>query len=629
MKSHLLTVLLMLMVGCGGGVGSDASSEQPTDAENSTGDETEQSEQTDATGNGPSEATESPQATTPRSWSNCVDHLTVEGSHESTFEISDDLAAENNNWGRARANGEPYEQCVEVLVDAVGNVSAEWTWDWPIGVGGVKAYPELIIGSKFGQRGDTQMSSLPRSASANKPFSVQYSYQQQDRTPDGQSGRGNVALESWFHDMRDGREPTFDNVAYEMMVWLDYSGINPGGYYHSNATIGGYDWRLYHGDTGRWHYIAFVPDEPIPTSAVIDWAGMVAYLRDHADLPDVTTVQAAEKGHGAISFAQTEFTGVEFGTEIVAGQGYFKVGAFAVGEQAFDPPQVELPPEWVSQAPSFPYQWSQCGESYGRGPQSLWFDLNDRLQTRIDILNGFSVIEPYCLEVDQLGVDDFSVTADSALIDIPSVAQNASVKKSVVFGSQLGTRPLVDGLGLPVVVQEAAKLQLDYNISWLDTTPVDAPSQQALVLSSWLHNASQTAPSEDNITFKVSLWLDTVDRDNEIALVPDGVQQAVVVDGRDFWFYRDDGGEQQFDGGKGSVLAGTFVPIDGALPSSGTIDWQAFIEAASGLMSKVGIIGASGSVRAAESHFVSAEMALLTFQGQSEFSVEEFNVSLE
>lgn len=617
MKLQIFSVLLLLASCGGGGSGSDSNSSPAEIPE-------EQAEVESV-----AETNEETEPASPRSWRNCVDDQTPEEAHEVTFEISDDLAAENNDWGRYRANGEPYEQCMDVLVDAEGNVSAEWTWDWPIGVGGVKAYPELIIGSKFGQRGDTPMTSLPRSASANTPFSVQYSYQQQDRTADGQSGRGNVALESWFHDMRDGRAPSFDNVAYELMVWLDYNGINPGGYYHSNATIGGYDWRLYHGNTGRWHYIAFLPDEPIPTSAVIDWAGMVAYLRDHAELPDVTTVQAAVEGYGAISFADTEFTGVEFGTEIVAGQGYFKVDAFAVGEQDFDAPTVELPPEWVNQAPSFPYQWSQCGESYGRGPQALWFDLNDLVQTRVDILSGFSVMEPYCLEVDQLSADDFSVKAQSARLDIPTTAQNASVKKSVVFGSQLGSRPLVEGSGLPVIVQDAARLQVDYTLDWRDTTPEDEQSQQVLVLSSWLHNASQSTPSEDNITFKVSLWMDAIDRGAEEALVPDGVKQAVVVGGRDYWFYRDDGGEQQFDGSQGSVLAGTFVPVEGSLPISGTLDWQAFINAASGMMSKVGIIGATGSVRAAESHFVSAELAVLTFQGQSEFSVEAFNVSLE
>ena len=126
---------------------------------------------------------------------------------------------ENNVWGKELVGEEDYDQCV--LERTVG-VSTEygWRWDWPLGEGMVKAFPEVIYGFKPWWSLPSTTPLLPIRVVDVREFTVRYDV---DMTA---AGFYNLAFDWW---LTDTGTPAIDSwldtktIRYEIMVWLDRS----------------------------------------------------------------------------------------------------------------------------------------------------------------------------------------------------------------------------------------------------------------------------------------------------------------------------------------------------------------------------------------------------------------------
>lgn len=213
---------------------------------------------------------------------------------------------ENNTWGSSRTNGETYEQCISIaeIEEDVFNIG--WSWQWPMGSGGVKAYPEIYFGSKFGSQSDIN-SGLPARANQIQEYTITFAYQEmltaihQER---------NIAFESWFHTSDN---ISFDNVEYELMVWLDKTeNFYPGGSYVTDITLDNVEYEFFMGDFPEWIYFAFVRKESI-TAGSLRWNSFVEYLIEENHLNP-----------------NSYMADIEFGTEIIEGEGTFTITEFDI-----------------------------------------------------------------------------------------------------------------------------------------------------------------------------------------------------------------------------------------------------------------------------------------------------------
>ncbi len=217
-----------------------------------------------------------------------------------------DFVMENNIWGVGHAGGAEYLQCMQVQQDASGGFEMSWGWDWPVGGGLVKGYPVMIYGDKFGLvSAPKRTTGLPAKLRSLDEYIIHY-----DMESLGVSGASNIALESWMHTTK---KTAIDNVGVEMMVWLDRTEtFNTWGAHLWDVEIDGVTFELYQTDAPGWSYIAFVPKARVEGSR-LRWNSFVEHLLD-TGLADSGLYMA----------------NIEFGTELVSGQGDFTLKNFAI-----------------------------------------------------------------------------------------------------------------------------------------------------------------------------------------------------------------------------------------------------------------------------------------------------------
>ncbi len=226
----------------------------------------------------------------------------------STIEYSKYII-ENNQWGRAGAGSTSFEQCITVTETAPSAFIASWNYDWPIGTGQVKAYPEIYYGSKFGSQSPNSPD-LPARIDLLSQYSITFHYEESNI--DSSDSR-NIAFESWFFPTSD---VSFEQVQDEMMVWLNKSeSFYPGGQYVGDVTIDGAVYKFYTGPFPNWTYFAFVREIPV-SQGTINWNSFVNYLVQNSYLS-----------------SNKYMAGIEFGTEIISGQGTFAINQFDVQVQ--------------------------------------------------------------------------------------------------------------------------------------------------------------------------------------------------------------------------------------------------------------------------------------------------------
>lgn len=236
-----------------------------------------------------------------------VEYPVIEKNCNDSSIISfDRYVIENNQWGSSGTKGEAYEQCIFLTEFEKNKFNVSWSWNWPFGSGGVKAYPEIIFGSKFGRQSDSN-SGLPAPVNQLQEYTITFSYEDNNAASKGER---NVAFESWFFPSSD---VSFENTQYELMVWLDKTpNIFPGGSFISDVEIDGVTYEFYMGQFPDWVYFAFVRKNPI-TEGSLRWNPFVEYLIQESYLEE-----------------DRYMAGIEFGTEIIEGEGTFTINEFNV-----------------------------------------------------------------------------------------------------------------------------------------------------------------------------------------------------------------------------------------------------------------------------------------------------------
>lgn len=151
--------------------------------------------------------------------------------------LGGEYTIQNNVWGATTA------QCI--------NVPSTNSTAWSVtradhSQGSVAAYPSIFKGCHWGDC--TSNSGMPiRVSEVNTaPFSWNVSRIS--------NGVWNIAAEAWFSPIADSTDGY--NGGAELMIWLDYQGMQPAGSQVGTASIGGATWQVWYSNIG-WNYIAY------------------------------------------------------------------------------------------------------------------------------------------------------------------------------------------------------------------------------------------------------------------------------------------------------------------------------------------------------------------------------------
>jgi Glycosyl hydrolase family 12/Carbohydrate binding domain len=143
----------------------------------------------------------------------------------------------NNAWGRQKLpSNTTYVQYLRRRVSN-GGETLGWFWSWPdIKDETIYSYPEIVFGLKPGDEKSTTPL-LPKRLSQLRSAELTY-----DITLSVESSAYNLAPEIWITD-----KATEGNVIAEIMIWLDYDGLEPAGRGNEpkRAVIGGKDYDVF------------------------------------------------------------------------------------------------------------------------------------------------------------------------------------------------------------------------------------------------------------------------------------------------------------------------------------------------------------------------------------------------
>jgi hypothetical protein len=217
--------------------------------------------------------------------------------------------AENNTWGKGDLTG--WSQCIGLGTAASGALVARWNWDWLDSGGGVRAYPEVIVGQKPGSQSTTP--DLPMQV--NQVAAAEITYD----VASTHTGTGNLAFDIWLTDTPNPDTWGVPPITHELMIWLEaYGSIAPGGSWIGKEKIGGIDYSVYVGENWAdgWTYIAFYRTPAQLGAGTLDLADFLAYL--------------VENG---LATGDEYLASIEFGNEVVSGQGETILNQYAVSVQ--------------------------------------------------------------------------------------------------------------------------------------------------------------------------------------------------------------------------------------------------------------------------------------------------------
>lgn len=252
--------------------------------------------------------------------------LSNQGSCEAWPSVAyDKFVVLNNSWNSRTMNRSDWVQKINIDQDANGNIKPTWTYDWLGQYDGseieVKAYPEVIYGSKLGTHvsGTKAETGLPELVRNLPEFTVDYAYSETG------SAERNVALESFFHDSCNITGPCdeVDNRAYEMMIWVNNPSIRtPGTLALTGVMIDNQLWNVYIKPDSNKHYIAFTAQNP-STTGTLNWNRFV-------DWTETWTAENAEEL--SIDVLSPDFCmgAIELGTEMWWGAGSFTLDRYNI-----------------------------------------------------------------------------------------------------------------------------------------------------------------------------------------------------------------------------------------------------------------------------------------------------------
>ena len=252
--------------------------------------------------------------------------LSNEGSCEAWASVAyDNFVVLNNSWNSRTMNRTDWTQKISVSEDINGVIKPTWHYDWLGRYDGgeieVKAYPEVLYGSKLGTHvsGTKAETGLPETVKNLPEFTVRYTYSETG------TAERNVALESFFHDSCDIAGPCddIDNRSYEMMIWVNNPTIRtPGKLALTGVSIDNQLWNVYIKPDSNKHYIAFTAQTP-STTGVLHWNRFVEWTqnwtRDNSESLGIN-ILSEDFCMGAI----------ELGTELWWGKGSFTLDEFEI-----------------------------------------------------------------------------------------------------------------------------------------------------------------------------------------------------------------------------------------------------------------------------------------------------------
>jgi hypothetical protein len=210
---------------------------------------------------------------------------------------------ENNQWGKAKANG-PSSQCLlRRIVDGVPQHG--WSWEWPGFNASVFAYPEVIYGWKPWSGGRSTDPKLPMKVTDIQTMKMRFDLDLQA------SGGYNLAPEIWLTSTGEASSRAAPaRITTEVMFWMIHENMQPAGMFVEKVPVDGVVYQLWRldsmGDKGNgegWVYYAFVSTTP-QNNATLDIRQFIQYL--------LSKKYIAEENYVA---------SIEFGNEIAGGKG--------------------------------------------------------------------------------------------------------------------------------------------------------------------------------------------------------------------------------------------------------------------------------------------------------------------
>jgi cellulose 1,4-beta-cellobiosidase len=151
--------------------------------------------------------------------------------------LGGEYIVQNNVWGAETA------QCISADTSSTGFTVTQSQHNQ----GSVAAYPSIYKGCHWDSC--TSGSGMPVTVSSvsGAPFSWSVS-------GTNASGAWNAAAEAWFSPIPDSTDG-YDGGA-ELMIWIDYQGMQPSGSQVGTASIAGAAWEVWYSQL-NWNYIAY------------------------------------------------------------------------------------------------------------------------------------------------------------------------------------------------------------------------------------------------------------------------------------------------------------------------------------------------------------------------------------
>ncbi len=206
----------------------------------------------------------------------------------------------NNCWGKGTI--QDFTQCVYIK-ETENEYSFGFNWYWQSGVNNdVKAYPEILFGFKpFDTKSTT--TKLPFKLSEGKKVIASFG-----SISTTFNGIGNTAFDIWI---TSSATPAQSNITREIMIWTKNYGQMAGGNKIATVKIDNVNFDFYKADW-NWTYLAFV-------------------IKDNIDYKTINIHKFIEYllANGYITNNEY-FASVEFGNEVIQGQGSTKITNFKV-----------------------------------------------------------------------------------------------------------------------------------------------------------------------------------------------------------------------------------------------------------------------------------------------------------
>ena len=226
--------------------------------------------------------------------------------------------AENNAWGKGALKG--WCQCIGLAAAKATGVHARWTWDWLDAGDTVKAYPEVIVGTKPGSAPTS--TSLPRRVSALGQLQASLALESR------RTGNGKLAFDLWLTNTATPSQFGVPPISHKLMIWHDAFGtMQPAGQRRATVKINGRRYDLYVNDHHGmgWRYIAYLPTSfgprPARGQVALTPAGPRASRR-FQDTGLINLKAFLEDSRARQLISGSEFlASVELGNELISGQG--------------------------------------------------------------------------------------------------------------------------------------------------------------------------------------------------------------------------------------------------------------------------------------------------------------------